>query len=61
MLDAPGGLYEKMLVVGGKTDADLVTAAQAFATPNRVLIGPRAAIKDFKAADPLPPTCRPTG
>ena len=50
MLDAPGGLYEKMLVVGGKTDADLVTAAQAFATTGRILIGPRAAIKDFKAA-----------
>ena len=54
MLDAPGGLYEKMLVVAGKTDADLVTAAQAFATTGRILIGPRAAIKDFKAADPLP-------
>lgn len=54
MMDAPGGLYEKMLVVGGKTEADLVTAAQAFATSGRVLIGPRVAIKDFKPADPLP-------
>ena len=42
------------IVGAGKTDAALVTAAQAFATTGRILIGPRAAIKDFKAADPLP-------
>ena len=59
IIDAPGSLYEKMLVVGGKTDADLVVAAQAFATTNRVLIGPHAVIKDFKVADPLPAYASP--
>ncbi len=59
IVDAPGSLYEKMLVVGGKTDADLVVAAQAFATPNRVLIGPHALIKDFKVAEPLPAYASP--
>lgn len=59
IVDAPGSLYEKMLVVGGRTDAELVEAAQAFATPNRVLIGPRAVIKDFKVADPLPAYASP--
>ena len=59
IVDAPGSLYEKMLVVGGKTDADLIVAAQAFATTNRVLIGPRAVIKDFTPADPLPAYASP--
>ncbi len=54
MLDAPGGLYEKMLVVGGRNEADLVKAAQALAASNQMLIGPRHKVKDdFKAPEPL--------
>ena len=54
MLDAPGGLYEKMLVVGGTNEADLVTAAQVLTTPGLMLIGPRYVAKDFTLTDPLP-------
>ncbi len=54
MLDAPGSLHEKMLVVAGKTEADLVTAAQALAASGQMLIGPHHRVKaDFKAPDPV--------
>lgn len=55
MLDAPGGLYEKVLVIGGRTDADLVAAAQAAAASGQMLIGPKHRVKkDFAAPEPLP-------
>lgn len=55
MLDAPGSLFEKMLVVGGRNDKELVTAAQALVASNQMLIGPRHRVKgDFKVADVLP-------
>ena len=54
MLDAPGSLHEKMLVIAGKTDADLITAAQALAASGQMLIGPHHCVKaDFKAPEPV--------
>ena len=56
MLDAPGSLHEKMLVIAGKTDADLITAAQALAASGQMLIGPHHRVKvDFKPAEPAAP------
>lgn len=53
MADAPGGLFEKMLVVGGRDSADLVTAAQAAVSSSRMWIGPKVSVADFKTPEKL--------
>ena len=53
MADAPGGLFEKMLVVAGRDSADLVTATQAAVSSSRMWIGPKVSVNDFKAPEKL--------
>lgn len=48
MIDAPGSLFQKMLVIGGKTDADILTAARALTVKGQIFMGPKHDIKDFK-------------
>ncbi len=59
MLDVPGSLHEKMLVIGGRDESDLVTAAQAMTVPSQMLIGPHHVVKEFRLADPLPAYASP--
>ncbi len=48
MVDAPESLFQKMLVVGGKTDEDVLTAARALTVRGQIFMGPKTDIKDFK-------------
>ena len=48
MLDAPGSLYAKMLIIAGRDEADLLTAARALASSGRVMIGERFKVTDYK-------------
>lgn len=51
MRDVPGGQYEKMLVIGGSNDEDLIVAAKAL-TQGSQLIGSSMRIRDFADAAP---------
>lgn len=48
MMDAPESRSDKMLVIAGRDDGDLITAVKALASGEHVLIGDRLPIKDFK-------------
>lgn len=48
MMDAPESLSDKMLVISGRDEADLVVAVKALASGEHVLIGDKLPIKDFK-------------
>lgn len=48
MLDAPGSLYAKMLVIAGRDEEDLLTAARALASSGRVMIGERFKVTDYQ-------------
>lgn len=48
MMDAPESLSDKMLVISGRDEADLVVAVKALASGDHVLIGDKLPIKDFK-------------
>ncbi len=50
MMDAPESRSDKMLVIAGRDEADLVVAVQALASGEHVLIGDKLPIKDFKPA-----------
>ena len=50
MMDAPESRSDKMLVIAGRDEADLVVAVQALASGEQVLIGDKLPIKDFKPA-----------
>lgn len=51
VVDAPNSLYAKVLVIGGKDEAEVLTAAEWLAVNSQVLTGSSAEVKDFK---PLP-------
>lgn len=48
MMDAPESRSDKMLVIAGRDDGDLITAVKALASGEHVLIGDKLPIKDFK-------------
>lgn len=48
MMDAPESRSDKMLVIAGRDEADLVLAAKALASEDLVLIGDKLRIQDFK-------------
>lgn len=54
MTDAPQSMFQKMLVIGGKTDEDILTAARALTVKGQIFLGPKHDIKDFKLADVQP-------
>ena len=54
MVDAPESMFQKMLVVGGKTDEDILTAARALTVRGQIFMGPKHDIKDFKLAEAQP-------
>lgn len=52
--DLPGGQYEKMLVVGGRNDEDLIVAAKALGSGTQ-MIGDKYRVRDFKDEAPQGP------
>lgn len=50
MMDAPESRSDKMLVISGRDESDLVVAVKALASGDHVLIGDKLPIKDFKEA-----------
>ncbi len=52
VMDAPQSLSGKMLVISGRTDAELVTAVKGLIRPGNIFIGDLFRVKDYK--DPAP-------
>ena len=50
MMDAPESRSDKMLVISGRDESDLIVAVKALASGDHVLIGDKLPIKDFKEA-----------
>ena len=50
MMDAPESRNDKMLVISGRDESDLIVAVKALASGDHVLIGDKLPIKDFKEA-----------
>lgn len=48
MVDAPESMHQKMLVIGGKTDADVLTAARALTVRGQIFMGPKHDVKDYQ-------------
>ncbi len=54
MLEAPDSMHQKMLVIGGKTDDDVLTAVRAMTVKGQIFIGPQHEIKQFEPAAAQP-------
>ena len=48
MMDAPESRSDKMLVISGRDESDLVVAVKALASGDHVLIGDKLPIKDLR-------------